>query len=291
MVEVQSGYGYRAPTQDNPWNVPSAFADRLLALLDEIDIVRLSRTCLSLHARCVDAVLWMELFARRFRYLPPYTPTMKVGDKRLITSTFWISQFARQRIEVSVFGSLRLLPQLQIPDTQIVRVVLIGPCNVGKSSLVRVLREPIANDNVYEPTAFVRTSSVYGFVGGAKRVCGAKFWDIPGDPRNRSVSTVYCADTQCVLFVFDCSRRESFDQLCDWILNARLHIHKNQKTRLAIIASKYDLGMSESVERAAREFAKRERIPFIRISALHNVYEWRLFCWKLVADVLRIAFV
>lgn len=271
------------------WTLPPRVTERLLAMLDERSLLRLGATCRRMHVACTDAVVWMELFARRFGFLPPFAPVVK--DGRRVSAHYWMSRFAHQWRECSVFGTLHLPKQYPpIPAARIARVVLIGPCNVGKSELVRSLRgdAPVLQ---YEPTSFVRTSQALGFVGGAKRLCGAKLWDIPGDPRNRSVSTVYCADTQCVLCVFDGSRRESFEALRNWVLEVRLHIHGTRRTRLLLIANKNDLGMDPGLLRDAILFARQEGLPLLRVSATAGAQEWRLQCWRVVADLLQVAFV
>lgn len=276
------------------WNLPRSVTERLLLWLDERELLSLGSTCRVLHEFCKDAVVWMTLFARRFRYLPPFSPGV-TKDGFNLSSGYWISRFAHQREEVSSFGSFHALPStLVVPETHVVKMVLIGPSNVGKTSLINALKstrahhpQPVAS---YEPTMFVRTSVAYGFVGGAKGLYGLKIWDIPGEPRNRSVSSVYCNDTHCVVCVFDASRRESFLQLRDWILDVRLRITTSRQTKLVVIACKGDLEMPHDLEQEVRSFVRQERVAFLKLSTLSQAFEWKLFCWRLVADTLRVSF-
>lgn len=277
------------------WPLSAALTERVLVLLDERALLRMSATCVYFHALCTDAVLWMELFAKRFRYLPPFSPVVVTSSGGHVSAGYWISRFAHQRREVCAFGALHLpLDATPLPEARMVRVVLLGPCNVGKSTLIRQLRsaESLVIPTQYEATTFVRTTSLYGFVGGARRLCGMKVWDIPGDPRNRSVSSVYCSTAHVVVCMYDGSRRESFEQLRDWLLDVRLHISKTQQVQLAVVAAKSDLVGDEALEREARAFARAERVPFHKMSAHAGAMdEWRLFFWKHVANALKIAFV
>jgi hypothetical protein len=149
----------------------------LLTLLDECDLLRLSRTNKRMRNVSTEPVLWMHLFARRFGFLPPFCGTGR---------GFWMSRFAHQAREVASFGSLVDVREKAPLEEQLKRVVLLGPVGGGKSALLAVLNKRGKFETL--PSTFVRTTMAWGFVGG-RSYAGCKFWDIPGDPRNRSVAS------------------------------------------------------------------------------------------------------
>lgn len=106
-------------------------------------------------------------------------------------------------------------------------------------------------------------------------MCSVKFWDIPGDPRNRSIASVYCSTAHCLVFVYDAAEMSSLAQVKDWVLTVKMSVKSTGKT-LAFLAR----GSAHCVE--AREFAKREKLVLLTEDvAQDRGFEWRLFLWRL----------
>jgi hypothetical protein len=143
-----------------------SLVERVLSLLDEQSLLRLSAASKALRNAATDGIVWMHLFARRFGFLPPFA-----GAAR----GFWLSRFWFQRREVECFGSVDVAAAP--PEEQMLRVVLLGPLRSGKTTLLTALHRSAPNATGTQASTFVRTSVASGFVGGSTLLCSVKFWD------------------------------------------------------------------------------------------------------------------
>lgn len=238
----------------------------LLAMLDELDLMALGRVNKRLRNVVTEPVLWMHLFARRFGFLPPFLGTGR---------GFWMARFAHQRREVASFGSLVFPENNKTQDDLLKRVVLMGPLGAGKTSLVASLTRRHEQSAETAPSTFVRTSVAWGFVGGLSHA-GCKFWDIPGDPRNRSVASVYCSTAHALVFVYRPGEAGSFQLVRDWVLEVKRSVKTADKTLLLIASG------SGAVDKSEIDFARHERLAFIRENlTVDNGFEWKLWLFKL----------
>lgn len=251
---------------------------QLLALLDERNLLSLASVNRWFRALCLDGALWMELFAARFGFLPPFAQV----------SGYWLSRFFHQRREVASFGSVAL--DSPPPDEKMTRVVMMGPLNAGKTTLLNSLQQ--SRNQAAKSSLFVRTVVASGYVGGSLSLCSVKFWDIPGDPRNRSISSVYCQTAHCICFVFDAESDESLAQVKDWVLGLKMSI-KSRDYQLVLICNKYtDDGESRERFLQAMAFARQEKMQVLTVNSMQdNGYEFKLFIWRLAGVVQKINFI
>ena len=93
-------------------------------------------------------------------------------------------------------------------------------------------------------------------------------WDTAGQERFRkSMVPHYYRNVHAVVFVFDVTRRESFDHLVEWIGECEKHNLANSVHRI-IIGNKCDLEGKRVVSEAeAQKFADEYRLPLFETSA------------------------
>ena len=91
-------------------------------------------------------------------------------------------------------------------------------------------------------------------------------WDTIGQEQYRSLTKIFMKGAKIVIFVYDITRKETFDQLEFWIDNTREVL--GDKPILGIIGNKSDLYDKEVVkEELAEEYAIKKGIPFSLTSA------------------------
>jgi small GTP-binding protein len=144
------------------------------------------------------------------------------------------------------------------------KVVVVGSTGVGKSAIVQRLITGIF------PTELAIT-------------CGADFhtwtsfwdgephkiqiWDTAGQERFRAISKAYFRNAIGAVLVFDITKRESFEDLANWIHD--LEVLAAPNAYIILVANKTDLEGSRQVGKAETKlFAERHRFDLYETSAL-----------------------
>lgn len=146
------------------------------------------------------------------------------------------------------------------------KVVLIGDPSVGKSSiLTRFIKNKFSED-------IKTTLGVDHYqkrIGKSPNRIKLNIWDTAGQERYRSMAQIYHKGADCVIIVFDLTKRETFDRVDFW----RDEILANGKSDVlvVVVGNKSDLMeerqvVREEVERAVGEFG----YFYIETSALDN---------------------
>lgn len=90
------------------------------------------------------------------------------------------------------------------------KVVLIGDCNVGKTSLLLRFSDNIFNENPFSTIGVdfkIKTLKV------DDKIIKMQIWDTAGQERYRSISQAYFRNTHGCIAVYDITNRESFESL------------------------------------------------------------------------------
>lgn len=158
------------------------------------------------------------------------------------------------------------------------KVVLLGPCGVGKSNLIsRFVNNTFKADCettvgvLYVPCE-VETS--LGFVT-------LKIWDTAGQEQFRCLIPMYSRNADAILFVFDVTTESSFENIKDWVYQ-----NKNEQVGnplYVLVANKIDLENSFNIA-DAQDFAKEIDADFMQTSALSGLNVNSLF--TMVAEKL-----
>ena len=98
-------------------------------------------------------------------------------------------------------------------NKNVIKVVLLGESGVGKTCLIRA----------YIDKKFVQTFSTINYEYFKKEVKRGQtaynihVWDTAGQERFRSLSKIFIKDSQIVLFVFDITNKNSFENIPFWV--------------------------------------------------------------------------
>ena len=121
----------------------------------------------------------------------------------------------------------------------IVKVILLGNTDTGKTSLI----------NAYEGKQFTETLSTFGSQFIKKefkfedKTYIVQVWDTAGQEQFRSVNKIYIKGSHVVLYVYDVTNREGFEQIKTWLesLEETLGDHKAGKYMVFLLGNKIDL--------------------------------------------------
>jgi len=153
--------------------------------------------------------------------------------------------------------------------SNVVKLILVGDSGTGKTNLINV-----SVGQEFNPGVFTTTSCSYiqKIVKNNKKDYKVNLWDTIGQEKYRSLTKIFVKDANIVIFVYDITKRESFDSLKYWkkIINDIL----GDDLTLGVIGNKIDLYLEEEVkENEGKEYADSIGAKFKITSAKNNPKE------------------
>ncbi|MBY8988913.1 MAG: GTP-binding protein [Candidatus Lokiarchaeota archaeon] len=152
---------------------------------------------------------------------------------------------------------------MTVKSNYIIKICLLGEANVGKTSLVYQFIEKKFRGN-YKSTLGVNllkkdiNVKEFGDVS-------AQIWDLGGQESFRSLRKLYLEGANGALIIYDCTKRNSYEKLEDWILDFK---DARGNKPLLLIGNKSDLTDAVKVQESEGiELAKRHNMEFMPTSA------------------------
>ncbi|MHA1381537.1 MAG: Rab family GTPase [Candidatus Helarchaeota archaeon] len=116
------------------------------------------------------------------------------------------------------------------------KILLLGDGAVGKTSLLRRFI-----DNTFDPdykgTIGVQFMTREVIIND--NIIKLVIWDVAGQAKMASFRHLYYKDAEGIILVYDTTRRETFENLDKWVLDAIKYT--NIDTKIAVLANKKDL--------------------------------------------------
>ena len=144
-----------------------------------------------------------------------------------------------------------------------IKLILVGECGVGKSSIVRQwLSSEFSN----------KTESTIGIDYTFKELKNSvvNLWDMSGHPDFFEVRNEFYKDATGILLIFDVTSRKSFDSLDMWLREGNRFGANN--VQVAICANKIDLGNKRIVQKAEAEaWASSRSFDYYEVSAASGI--------------------
>mmetsp|Transcript_2058 Transcript_2058/g.2735 ORF Transcript_2058/g.2735 Transcript_2058/m.2735 type:complete len:313 (+) Transcript_2058:46-984(+) len=155
-------------------------------------------------------------------------------------------------------------------ETERIELLIVGPTAVGKSSLLRHLRD----------LKFVEDcDSTIGLdfhthkMATETKKCNAKIWDTSGQAMFRDTIRTQYRAANCILFVFDVSRPDTLQQLKPYIEDAKMSLN-DRPSELILVANKIDLrSNSEEEPLLSRGVSAEEASIFVEEHGLTDYRE------------------
>jgi len=161
------------------------------------------------------------------------------------------------------------------------KLVVLGESGVGKTSLlVRYV----------EGKFTIATKSTIGsdFLSKEIEIDGKpvalQIWDTAGQERFQGLGTSFYRGADGVMFVFDVTRRKTFEELGAWKKAFLIQIGQegNEDFPIIIIANKVDLDNREVTKREIQQWCQSQNLSFIETSAKESINVEKAF-----ADLTR----
>ena len=165
----------------------------------------------------------------------------------------------------------------------VVKLILVGDSGTGKTNLINVSVGQEFNVGVLTTTS---CSYIQKKIINNKKEYKVNLWDTIGQEKYRSLTKIFVKDSNIVIFVYDITKRESFDSLKYWkkIINEIL----GEGLTLGVIGNKIDLYLEEQVnENEGKEYADSIGAKFKITSAKNNPKEISDFIEELLDIYLK----
>ena len=139
-----------------------------------------------------------------------------------------------------------------------VKVILVGETGTGKTSLI----------NTFIGLKFdekVETTSSASFVTHKMQIGDKTYilnlWDTIGQEKFRSLTKIFIKDSRIVIFVYDITRLDTFNELNYWFETIKNVL--GNKPILGICGNKIDLFQKEQVpEEKIEKYASEKKVPY-----------------------------
>lgn len=158
-------------------------------------------------------------------------------------------------------------------DLTQIKVVLLGDAFVGKSSILyRFMTGGFKDDG--DPT--VGASFIGKIITVKDKSVKLNIWDTAGQERYNSFAKMYCRDARAVIFVFDCSKIQTFHSLERWS-QLLADSFSELPPRIYIAANKCDLHTFDEYPQDILDFSYKVDSKIYQVSAKLNIGIEELF--------------
>ena len=106
----------------------------------------------------------------------------------------------------------------------IISITILGESAVGKTQLYNYFSNKKFDHNNLSTIGYDLKKIEYKLKNG--QMIKLKLWDTAGQEKYRNVALQYIKNTHGIIFVYDITNRESFDQLSTWIkvVNSKINL-------------------------------------------------------------------
>ena len=163
-----------------------------------------------------------------------------------------------------------------------IKLILVGDSGTGKTNLISVAAGLEFNSGVLTTTS---CSYIQKIVKRNKKEYKINLWDTIGQEKYRSLTKIFMKDSNIVIFVYDITKRETFESLNYWkkIIEEIL----GNDITLGVVGNKVDLYFDEKVkEEEGQEYANSIGAKFKLTSAKNSPKEVSAFIEEMLEEYL-----
>ena len=148
-------------------------------------------------------------------------------------------------------------------DDDDIKVILVGEVATGKTSLIN---SSIGLEFTEKVESTQSSSIIQKIMTINEKQYTINLWDTIGQEQYRALTNIFMKGAKIVIFVYDITRKETFEQLDYWFENTKEVL--GDKPILGIVGNKSDLYMKEAIkEEVAEKYAENRGVPFRLTSA------------------------
>ena len=150
-----------------------------------------------------------------------------------------------------------------------VKVILVGETAVGKSSIITQYCKNTFDINQTPTTSCFFCSKEIQIPKTTSSLL-LNIWDTAGNERYHSLTKIFFKDAQIILFIYDITNKDSFNEINDYWYNISL-THCREERILILVGNKNDLDNKREVSKEkGLNYAKNIDALFFEVSALNG---------------------
>ena len=166
-----------------------------------------------------------------------------------------------------------------------VKVILLGDSGVGKTSLINVTMGEKFNPDTKLTITNCYSKKIFNINSKDYQI---NLWDTAGQEKYRQLAKIFYKGADIIIFVFDISRKQSFEALEGWIKEVKELV--NNEYIWAIVGNKNDLYYLENTikdEEVIKYAQTKENMKFKLVSAKDDPKTFIDFLEELLKDSLK----
>ena len=130
-------------------------------------------------------------------------------------------------------------------------MIIIGDSAVGKTCIFKKITSGTFTEKSISTIGMDRRTLSFTIKNeeGNDVEIDVQLWDTAGQERFRSITTSYYKSSQGLLLMYDITRKETFDNLENWILSIKDSLGEEEKYLIVLVGNKVDLANSNPESR------------------------------------------
>ena len=166
------------------------------------------------------------------------------------------------------------------------KTILLGESGVGKTSLIKVITGKHFSENVPATYMNYYVEKTFEINNNNYKI---KIWDTIGQEKFRTLTKLFYKDSKIIIFVYDKSIKNTFNELIKYWINEVKETIDNNKYVIGIVGNKDDLEDKENDvdEEEARLFANNMNAKFKMVSAKNDGKAFENFLKELIIDFIE----
>ena len=147
------------------------------------------------------------------------------------------------------------------------KILLIGDTSVGKTSILCKYIDDEFSDT-YLSTIGIEFKIKSLIINGKKVLL--RIWDTSGQERYRSITQNFYRNANGILFIFDITKKETFDNIKIWLTDSE-NCEDNKVAKM-LIGNKIDLENKRKIDNETiKKFAEKKEMKYFEASAKEGI--------------------
>ena len=143
-----------------------------------------------------------------------------------------------------------------------VKTILVGMSGAGKTNIINALV-----GRKFDESKFCTTTSSFleKIMTVKKKKYHLEIWDTAGQEQYRSLTKIFINDSKIVIFVYDITNRESFNEIDYWVNTVKEKL--GNEPIFGLVGNKKDLFLEEAVKEEEGEKKAKEIGAIFRLTS------------------------